>query len=188
TRRSSDLAEEYYYDGYYRYGWYRDKNQYHPGQSTAVALASSKTRYDYTLVSNQGVVSKITYADGKTIVYSNFNTARQPQTITDENGHATTVTYNSMGQVLTRADARNVAPANQYMTTYTYAANHIDLIKVTDFFHDSSHPAIQLGYDGNRNITSIADRSEERRVGIEWRCLRAADTLKKEEDAWRESY
>jgi len=151
------FAEEYYYDGYYRYGWYRDKNQYHPGQSTAVALASSKTRYDYTLVSNQGVVSKITYADGKTIVYSNFNTARQPQTITDENGHATTVTYNSMGQVLTRADARNVAPANQYMTTYTYAANNIDLIKVTDFFHDSNHPALQIGYDGNRNITSIAD-------------------------------
>jgi len=62
-----------------------------------------------------------------------------------------------MGRVLMRADARNVAPANQYMTTYTYAANNIDLVKVTDFFHDSSHPAVQLGYDANRNITSIAD-------------------------------
>src|SRR5438093_12204982 len=91
------------------------------------------------------------------IVYSTFHTAREPQMIRDENGHTTTLTYNSMGQVLTRADARNVAPANQYVTTYTYAPNNIDLVKVTDFFHDSVHPALQIGYDNNRNIASIAD-------------------------------
>src|SRR5213079_398110 len=79
------------------------------------------------------------------------------QTITDENGHVTKLTYNSKGRVLTRADARNAPPANQYMTTYTYAPNNIDLVNVTDFFHDSAHPALQIGYDANRNITSIAD-------------------------------
>src|SRR5436190_8154291 len=151
------FKEEYYYNGDSRYGWYRDKNQYLQGGSTLVALNGPKTRYDYSLVSGQGVVWKVVYADGKAVTYSNFNAVRQPQTVTDENGHATKLTYNSMGRVLTRADARNVPPANQYMTTYTYAANNIDLVKVTDYFHDNAHPALQIGYDGNRDITSITD-------------------------------
>ena len=150
------FKEEYYYSGNGS-GWYRDKNQYLQGGSTLAALNGPHTAYGYSLLSGKGVVSAIIYADGKVIVYSNFNTARQPQTIRDENGHTTTLTYNSMGQVLTRADARNVAPANQYVTTYTYTPNNIDLVSVTDFFHDSAHPAFQIGYDANRNVTSIAD-------------------------------
>jgi len=151
------FKEEYYYNGDSRYGWYRDKNQYLQGGSTPVALNGPKTRYDYSLVSGQGVVWKVVYADGKAVTYSNFNAVRQPQTVTDENGHATKLTYNSMGRVLTRADARNAPPANQYMTTYTYASNNIDLVNVTDFFHDAAHPALQIGYDANRNVTSITD-------------------------------
>ena len=147
------FKEEYYYDGNVHYGWYRDKNQY----LQRVGGGGPKTRYDYGLVSGEGVVSQITYTDGKTVVYSNFNAARQPQTITNENGNPTQLTYNSNGRVLTRADARNVPPANQYMTTYTYGTNNIDLVKVTDFFHDNAHPALQVGYDSNRNITSIID-------------------------------
>ena len=141
--------EEYFYNGY-GIGSYRDKNQY-------LQANGPKTSYTYALVSSQGVISQITYADGKTFTFSNFNSARQPQTITDENGHVTQLTYNSKGRVLTRADARNVPPANQYMKTYTYAANNIDLVKVTDFFHDNAHPAVQIGYDSNRNVTSVAD-------------------------------
>src|SRR6266487_3410875 len=101
------FKEEYYYNGDSRYGWYRDKNQYLQGGSTPVALNGPKTRYDYSLVSGQGVVWKVVYADGKAVTYSSFNAVRQPQTVTDENGHATKLTYNSMGRVLTRADARN---------------------------------------------------------------------------------
>ena len=142
------FSEEYYYDAYV--GSYRDKNQYLQGNGP-------KTVYNYTIVGGEGVISKITYADGKTFSYSDFYAPRQPQTITDENGHVTKLTYNSKGRVLTRADARNVPPANQYMTTYTYAANNIDLVKVTDYFHDNAHPAFQIGYDGNRNITSVVD-------------------------------
>src|SRR6266487_508290 len=151
------FKEEYYYNGDSRYGWYRDKNQYLQGGSTPVALNGPKTRYDYSLVSGQGVVWKVVYADGKAVTYSSFNAVRQPQTVTDENGHATKLTYNSMGRVLTRADARNAPPANQYMTTYTYASNNIDLVNVTDFLHDAAHPALQIGYDTNRNVTSITD-------------------------------
>jgi RHS repeat-associated protein len=152
------FSEEYYYDSNISgNGWYRDRNQYLQGGSTSAAANGPKTRYNYTLLSGQGVVSSITYADGKTVTYSNFNAARQPQTIIDENGHSTQLTYNSMGRVLTRADARNVAPANQYVTTYTYAPNNIDLVKATDYFHDAAHPALQIGYDANRNVTSTTD-------------------------------
>ena len=149
------FKEEYYYNGLDA-GWYRDKDQYLEGGFPPTGNGP-KTSYGYTLVSGQGVVSRITYADGKIFTYSNFISPRQPQTITDENGHATQLTYNSKGRVLTRADARNVPPANQYMTTYTYAANNLDLVKVTDYFHDNAHPTLQIGYDNNRNVTSIAD-------------------------------
>jgi RHS repeat-associated protein len=143
------FAEEYYYAGYAT-GWYRDKNQY-------LQANGPRTNYSYGLASGQGVISQTTYADGKTLTYSDFNAARQPQTITDQNGHVTKLTYNSKGRVLTRADARNVPPANQYVTTYTYAPNNIDLVKVTDYFHDNAHPALQIGYDGHRNIISTTD-------------------------------
>jgi RHS repeat-associated protein len=147
--------EEYFYNGVGR-GWYRDKNQYLQAGSPPTGNGPY-TRYYYGTVSGQGVIYSITYADGQIFSYSDFNAARQPQTITDENGHVTKLTYNSMGRVLTRADARNVVPANQYMTTYTYAPNNINLVKVTDYFHDDAHPALQIGYDGNRNVTSKTD-------------------------------
>ena len=151
------FKEEYYYNGYYGYGWYRDKNQYQQGGSTAAAVNGPKTRYDYTVASGQGVVATTTYADGKTVTYSNFDTSRLPQTITDENNHATQLTYNPTGRVLTRADARNVSPPDEYITTYTYAANNADLLKITDLFHDSDNPALQLGYDANRNLAAATD-------------------------------
>jgi RHS repeat-associated protein len=150
------FKEEYYYNGYYGYGWYRDKNQYQQGGSTAAAVNGPKTRYDYTVAGGQGVAASITYADGKTITYSNFDGNRLPQTITDENNHATQFTYNPTGRILTRADARNVSPLDEFVITYTYAPN-ADLLKVTDFFHDNANPALQLGYDANRNVATTTD-------------------------------
>ena len=151
------FKEEYYYNGYYGYGWYRDKNQYQQGGSTTAAVTGPKTRYDYSVASGKGVASSITYADGKTVTYSNFDASRLPQTITDENNHATQLTYSPTGRVLTRADARNVSPPDEFVTTYTYAPDNADLLKITDFFHDSTNPALQLGYDANRNLVSAAD-------------------------------
>jgi RHS repeat-associated protein len=151
--------EEYYYEGFSAYGWYRDKNQY---LSSLPVLNAPKTRYDFRLLGSppfsEGVISKVTYADGNYISVPNFDSnTRLPQTITDENGYTTTFTYNSMGRVLTKTDPRNVAPANQFITTYHYALNNVDLLYVTDFFHGASHPAISLGYDANRNVNSISD-------------------------------
>lgn len=151
--------EEYYYNGDLVYGWHRDKNQY---LSSLPALSAPKTRYDFALIGpspfSQGVISKVTYADGNYISLSNFDpTTLLPQTIMDENGYTTTFTYNSMGRVLTKTDPRNPAGSNQYVTTYNYAPNNVDLLYVTDFFHSASHPAVSLGYDANRNVNSISD-------------------------------
>jgi RHS repeat-associated protein len=151
------FKEEYYYNGYSGYGWHRDKIHYQQGGSTAAALTGPKTRYDYALAGGQGVISSKTYPDGKSATYSNFDANRLPQTITDENNHATQVTYTPTGRVLTRADARNVSPPDEYVTTHTYASNNADLLTVTDFLHDSANPALQLGYDANRNLNSITD-------------------------------
>lgn len=154
--------EEYYYNGYSLYGWYRDRNQYLSPLSPLDASAP-KTRYDYTLLgpsgSTEGVVSKITYADTKYVsfTYPLGSQPNLPTAITDENGYTTQFTYNSMGKVLTRTDPRNVTPANQYVTTYTYAPNNLDLTTITDFYHDTSHPALQIGYDTRRNVSSVAD-------------------------------
>jgi RHS repeat-associated protein len=151
------FKEEYYWNGYSRYGWHRDKNQYLQGESTSAALTGPKTRFNFELQAGKGVVASILYADQKSVYYTDFNAARQPQTVIDENNNTVRLTYNSMGRIKTRADGRNFAPANKYVTTYTYKPNNIDLEKVADFFHDSSHPALQIDYDSNRNITSVTD-------------------------------
>lgn len=139
--------EEYYYDGYSAdpHGWYRDKTQMY---STLPIASAPKTRYDYTVVANQGVVSKVTYADGTYKQLSNYNANRQAQTFLDERGHTQSFTYNSQGMILTRTDERN------NITTYAYAANGFDLQSVTDALN---HVVLQVGYDGNRNVTSLTD-------------------------------
>src|SRR5947208_1212844 len=72
---SLGFKEEYFYSGAWRGGTYRDKNQY-------LQPWFAGTSYSYALVSGQGVISQIRYADAKYFTYSDFNAARQPQTIT----------------------------------------------------------------------------------------------------------
>jgi RHS repeat-associated protein len=153
--------EEYYYDGYAQIGWYRDKKQYlspYPPQN----YEAPKTVYYYDLLgtppNSQGVVFGIQRADGSNMWFENFTAdTRQPQTVTDGNWNVTQFTYNPQGKTLTRTDPRNVAPANEYVTTYTYAENGLDLLKVTDFFHDEDHPALAIEYDARRNVKSVRD-------------------------------
>ena len=153
--------EEYYYDGYAQIGWYRDKNQYlspYPPQS----YEAPKTTYYYDLLgsppNSEGVILGIERADRSTTWFENFTAdTRQPQTVTDGNWNVTHFTYNPQGKMLTRTDPRNMAPANEYVTTYTYADNGFDLVKVTDFFHDADHPAVAVEYDERRNVKSVRD-------------------------------
>jgi RHS repeat-associated protein len=153
--------EEYYYDGYAQIGWYRDKKQYlspYPPQS----YEAPKTTYYFDLLgtppNSRGVIFGIERADHATMWFEDFTAdTRQPQTVTDGNWNVTRFTYNPQGKTLTRTDSRNVAPANEYVTTYTYAANGFDLLKVTDFFHDDDHPALAIEYDERRNVKAMRD-------------------------------
>jgi RHS repeat-associated protein len=153
--------EEYYYSGFLAAGWHRDKKQYLsplPPQD----YEAPKTTYYFDLLgtppNSEGAIWMIERAD-RTRTYFNDFTAdtRQPQSITDGNWNVTQFTYNPQGNVVTRTDPRNVAPANEYVTTYTYAENGLDLLKVTDFFHDDDHPALAIEYDERRNVKSVRD-------------------------------
>lgn len=135
--------EEFYYDGYAAEGWHRDKVQF-----ASTASAAPRTLYNYTVVGGEGVISKITWADGTYRQYSNYNANRQPQTFLNERGKYQYFTYNAQGRVLTHTDART------NVTTYQYATNGFDLTQVTDAL---SHVVLTLGYDAHRNVNSIVD-------------------------------
>lgn len=118
--------EEFYYNGYSRYGWHRDKVQF---QSPLPYDQAPKTKYDYAQPGGsgtRGMITRTTYEDGKWVGVTDFNGALQGQTIQDENGGITRLTFNPQGQMLSRTDARGNT------TSYAYMANGFDLWKVTD--------------------------------------------------------
>ena len=137
--------EEYYYDGYHHTSWYRDKIQNDPALPP---FKAPKTSYEFTVVGGQGVITTVTFADGTNILRSNFNSQRLPQSVRDERGYSTTLTYNSQGRVLTSKDALN------HTTTYQYAANGTDLATV---INAAAVTVLQLAYDANRNVTTVTD-------------------------------
>jgi YD repeat-containing protein len=152
-----NYKEEFYYNGGDTVGWHRDKVQYLEGGSTVDALTSPKTKYGFTLPTGSGgrsVISSVTYADGKSVTYSNFNAARLPLHVINENGKAMDFTYNAKGRVLTRTDFRNNGTTINYVTSYAYAANGFDLVQVTD-----ARPVVVavISYDANRNVASVSD-------------------------------
>lgn len=158
---SLGYKEEYYYNGFSRYGWYRDKNQY-LSPANPLDASAPKTRYDFRLLgappNSEGVISKITHADGKYISFLDFTSdTRQPQTILDENGYTTLNFYNAQGNIITHIDPRNTWPDEQHITTYQYSENGFDLLKITDFFHDDEHPALHIEYDERRNVKTVRD-------------------------------
>ncbi len=142
-------AEEFYYDGYHRSGWHRDKLQF---QSPLPISQAPKTAYAYSLPGGSGtngVISQITYADGKYKTFGSFNSNSQAQYVRDENGGYTYYTFNPQGKVLTRQDPRGNT------TTFTYMSNGIDLWKVTDAKNIKQQE--RMYFPGTRNISSITD-------------------------------
>lgn len=135
--------EEFYYDGSAADGWHRDKVQF-----ASTASSAPKTLYNYSVVGGQGVISKITWADGAYRQYSNYNANRQPQTFLNERGKYQYFTYNTQGRLLTHTDARG------NVTTCQYAANGHDLTQVTDALN---HVILAVGYDARRNVNSVVD-------------------------------
>ncbi|WOO42197.1 DUF6973 domain-containing protein [Rubellicoccus peritrichatus] len=117
-------VQEYYFNGFSNYAWYRDQNQM---LSTLPWDTAPKTRFDFEIVSgNKGAISKVTYANDDYEEFSNFTSSMQPQTVRDARGETHTYTYNDQGSVLTYKNPRG------YTTTYDYTSNGVDLWKVTN--------------------------------------------------------
>ena len=155
------FKEEYYYNGFDATGWYRDKKQYLSPIPPA-DYSAPKTAFYFDLLgappNSEGVIWGIERADGSSTYFGEFTPdTRKPQWVMDGNGHVTLFTYNPQGQVLTRTDPRNNPATNEHITTYTYAENGFDLLKITDSFHDDAHPALQIEYDERRNVKVVRD-------------------------------
>lgn len=138
--------EEFYFDGYYREGWHRDKRQY---TSTRNATDAPKTSYSFTQVggsNGKGVISSVSYENGGYVSYGNFNAFRLPQSATNENNNTSNFTYNSKGQTLTAQDPR------LNTTTFAYQPNGVDLSSVTDALN---HLVLELTYFQNRDVQTM---------------------------------
>ncbi len=160
-------AEEFYYNGYSRYGWHRDQNQF---QSPLPALQAPKTSFTYNQpsTSSKGLLNKVTYADGHYVqyAYTNSNSAAnlQPSQIVQSvvlplNGatavnETVNLTYNAQGRLLTRQDARTYTTSYKYTLNNVVGNNGFDLATVTD---PLNHNVLTLGYDTARNVNSITD-------------------------------
>ncbi|MFA6961192.1 MAG: RHS repeat-associated core domain-containing protein [Opitutaceae bacterium] len=143
--------EEYYYDGYSRFGWHRDKAEYAAGAGDPLATAK-KTRYDYYYSgsSADAVISSTTYQDGTSESSSGYDANLNPSTTTDRFGQTRQFTYNSRGLVLTAT-----TPAGA-ITTYEYAANDLDVVVIKDQANSSApfKTRAEFAYDTNRRLTS----------------------------------
>lgn len=128
--------EEYYYEGYHRIGWHRDRRQY---LSTLPIGSAPKTNYYFAQIggsTGKGVLISTHFEDGTAISWSNFNSSRLPQRVQDERNMEDIFTYNSQGRTLTHKDDR------QNVRTYTYE-NGTELKTVTDPW---SHLTTELNY------------------------------------------
>jgi RHS repeat-associated protein len=142
-------AEEFYYDGYHRSGWHRDKRQY---QSPLPIEQAPKTVYTFAQPGgsgSNGVITGITYEDGKYTAFASFDANLQAQSVRDENGGYAYYTFNAQGQVLTSRDARGNT------TFYDYMPNGLDLWKVTDAKYVKQQE--RAYHPNSRDLASVTD-------------------------------
>jgi RHS repeat-associated protein len=102
----SGNKQEFYYNGYSRYGWHRDRVQYPLGvrsDNPYDPVNGPKTRFDFEYTSNSAnaVISRITWTDGRYVENGDFTSSVQPQWTRDSQGNYHYYTYNGNGKVLT---------------------------------------------------------------------------------------
>jgi len=119
---------EYYFDGVFVKGWYRDAKHYAEGAPPDNSSApTTATTYDYSVVtSGQGKISETIPQGGSATINSNYHSTGQPQTVTHPDGRTTKYTYNSKGNVLTRQEGEDSDPDKIIYITH-YEANGIDV-------------------------------------------------------------
>jgi RHS repeat-associated protein len=139
--------EEYYWNGYSRYGWHRDRIQYAGGGTPPEV---PKTRFDFVQPGGngtRGVLANITYASGNSTAFGNFTSDLQPRYVRSERGYYDYFTYNDWGRALTHLDRRGKT------TTLEYATNGLDLRSVTN--HSGRKVLDIIYHNGTRNIASV---------------------------------
>lgn len=146
----SGKKEEYYYDGYYRKGFYVSPRDYINYSSTSVNNYNSpaaKTDYSYTFISGQrGEIYSIKTPAGGTTSYT-YDTEGNRTQITRDSFQPTKYSYNALGNVTSTTDAKGIT------TTMVYDANEVDLKQVT-----SGLGTVSMTYNSSHELVSITDR------------------------------
>lgn len=145
-------SSEYHYDGYSSYAWYVGPRDYVPWRSpfeNNFKLNVPKTIYNFATVGSgrQGALGRITHPAGGSTDFSYDPTTGRLLSLIDARGDVWIYAYNSMGRVT------SVSDPNAITTTFTYAANGVDLIRV-----DNSLGSIGLTWDSQHDVLSIKDR------------------------------
>ncbi|HYF34486.1 MAG TPA: cysteine peptidase family C39 domain-containing protein, partial [Prosthecobacter sp.] len=146
-------VEEFYYDGFSRAGWHRDKRYYKAGTNGANLPA---TRYFYTVAGGRGQISRINHQGGGVSEYRQLNEAGQPATVISDDGKTIKYTYNSKGHVLTRQEGEDNDP-NKVTFTTTYAANNSDVISESKTIGLTTTQISGFSYDANGDVASETD-------------------------------
>jgi RHS repeat-associated protein len=145
-------SEEFEYNGYSSYGWYvspRDYIPYRSAYENNFLSGVPKTIYNFTVVgsSGQGELSKVTQPAGDFVQYGYDSTTGERATVADTQGHTWRYTFNTMGRTTSTTDAKGTP------TSYTYAANGVDLLSVSNGLG-----AIRMTYNGQHDLISLTDR------------------------------
>lgn len=160
TNAIGGLAEYFYYggcdfDGYGScggYSWYVSPRDYIPWQSQTINNYRSeapKIRYLPTRVNNgqQGEIWEILYPEGDYLQYGYDLITGDRLSVTDSHNYTWQYTYNFMGLPTSVTDALG------NLTSYTYAANGVDLTAISNGLG-----AISLTYNPQHSILSWTDR------------------------------
>jgi RHS repeat-associated protein len=146
--------EEYYFDGYQRAGWHRDKRYFQQGHYPADD--EPLTRYNYTTAGGRGKISQTQHQGGGSSSSSNFDNAGRPASATGTDGRITQYTYNNLGNVLTRQEGADSDP-NKIIYTTTYAPNLKDAITETRTVAGTTVTLSSKTYDTKGDVASQTD-------------------------------
>jgi len=136
--------EEYYYNGYNRASWHRDRRQM---ASTLPALSAPKTEFRYAVREGRALLSEIRYADGTKKSFGSFDADGNATFATDEANLTTQFTYNDLGRLTSMSDPRGL------LREWQYAPNGMD---VTNVIEDGASVA-RLRYNDRRQIVETRD-------------------------------
>lgn len=134
------------YNSYSCFNKYISPGEYIPYSSANNNSNAKSISYTCNSIGDISEISQIIYPASE---YLNFQYSGEGniRAVTHSSGYYVQKTYNSMGRVKTFKNPKDTT------TTMTYAANDVDLVKITNSLGD-----ITLTYNNSHDVTSITDR------------------------------